>query len=110
MYAVGATGSKQRVFDFPILHFQSVSPTGKWAAVLAVVDGAVSTAMLGVDKEPFRWVRAGYWASRCAVAEQHLPDPAAPLGRIFAAASAPPVRNPNASFAPLNGAWIASTM
>lgn len=42
----------------------SVSPTGRWAAVLAVIDGRVSTAILGFGKEKFRWVRGGYWATR----------------------------------------------
>jgi eukaryotic-like serine/threonine-protein kinase len=56
--------SKQRALDFPIDQFQSVSPTGKWAAVLAVIDGRVSTAILGLGAEKFRWVRGGYWTSR----------------------------------------------
>jgi DNA-binding winged helix-turn-helix (wHTH) protein/Tol biopolymer transport system component len=56
--------STQRVLDFPILQFQSVSPTGRWAAVLAVVDGEVSTVIQGLGKETFRWVRAGYWTTR----------------------------------------------
>lgn len=64
LYRIRDDGSsKQRVFDFPILHFQSVSPTGRWAAVLATVDGIVSTAILGVGTDTFRWVRGGYWAS-----------------------------------------------
>jgi DNA-binding winged helix-turn-helix (wHTH) protein/Tol biopolymer transport system component len=56
-------GSKQRMLDFPILQFQSVSPTGRWAAILAVFDGKVSTAVLGLGEETFRWVRGGYWST-----------------------------------------------
>lgn len=56
--------SRQRVLDFPIDQFQSVSPTGKWAAVLTVIDGKVSTAILGLGGEAFRWVRGGYWTTR----------------------------------------------
>jgi DNA-binding winged helix-turn-helix (wHTH) protein/Tol biopolymer transport system component len=56
--------SKQRMLDFPIDQFQSVSPTGKWAAVLAVIDGRVSTAILGLGGDTFRWVRGGYWTTR----------------------------------------------
>lgn len=67
LYRMQADGSaEQRILDFPILQFQSVSPNGKWAAVLAVMDGQVATAILGVGKGTFRWVRAGYWASRWA--------------------------------------------
>jgi hypothetical protein len=52
------------MLDFPIDQFQSVSPTGKWAAVLAVIDGRVSTAILGLAGDTFRWVRGGYWMTR----------------------------------------------
>lgn len=55
--------SKQRMLDFPILQLQSVSPTGRWAAVLAVFDGEVSTGILGLGTETFRWVRGGYWST-----------------------------------------------
>ena len=55
--------SKQRMLDFPILQLQSVSPTGKWAAVLAVFNGRVSTAILGLGADTFRWVRGGYWST-----------------------------------------------
>ena len=84
--------SKQRVFDFPILHFQSVSPTGRWAAVLAVIDGKVSTAMLGVGKDAFRWVRVGYSASRWSSDGRSLyvEEPAGTLP-IALSGSAPPV-------------------
>jgi len=65
LYRMRDDGSlKQRVLDLPIMHFLSVSPTGTWAAVLAVVDGNVVTAILGLGKEKFRWVRGGYWATR----------------------------------------------
>ncbi|HEX3844446.1 MAG TPA: winged helix-turn-helix domain-containing protein [Steroidobacteraceae bacterium] len=65
LYRIQDDGSsKQRVLDFPIDQFLSVSPTGKWAAVLAVIDGEVSTAILGLGGEPFRWVRGGYWTTR----------------------------------------------
>ncbi len=56
--------SRQRMLAMPILQFQSVSPTGKWASVVAVIDGQVATAILGLGTERFRWVRAGYWATR----------------------------------------------
>jgi DNA-binding winged helix-turn-helix (wHTH) protein/Tol biopolymer transport system component len=56
--------SRQRALDFPILQFQSVSPTGRWAAVLAVADGEVSTVIVSLGTGTFRWVRGGYWASR----------------------------------------------
>lgn len=55
---------EQRALDAPILQFQSVSPTGRWAAVLAVTDGAVATAILGLGKDTFRWTHGGYWATR----------------------------------------------
>jgi hypothetical protein len=57
-------GSKQRVLDTPILQILSVSPTGEWVAVLAVVDGEVSTVIQGVRQGTFRWVRPGSWATR----------------------------------------------
>lgn len=57
-------GSKQRVLDSPILQFQSVSPTGRWAAVLAVIDGEVSTSILSLDTHSFRWTQSGYWDIR----------------------------------------------
>lgn len=56
--------SKQRALDIPILQFMSVSPTERWAAVLAVVAGKVSTVILGLGNDSFRWVRGGYWATR----------------------------------------------
>jgi Tol biopolymer transport system component len=65
LYRMQADGSaKQRMLGFPIAQFQSVSPTGKWAAVLAPIDGRVSTAVMGLGKETFRWVRDGYWSTR----------------------------------------------
>ena len=65
LYRIRADGtSRQRVLDTPILQFMSVSPTERWAAVLAVIDGKVSTTILGLGKDPFRWVRGGYWATR----------------------------------------------
>lgn len=65
LYSMRADGSsKQRALDFPILQFQSVSPTGRWAAVLAVIDGRVSTTIRGLGNDTFRWVCAGYWATR----------------------------------------------
>lgn len=67
-----AGGSGQRALDFPILQFLSVSPTGRWAVVLAVVDGEVSTAILGLGKETFRWVRAGYWTTRWSLDGRNL--------------------------------------
>lgn len=56
--------SKQRALDTPILEFQSVSPTGKWAAVQAVINGTLATAILGLGGDTFRWTRAGYWSTR----------------------------------------------
>lgn len=32
--------------------------------MLAVIDGNVSTAILGLGGDKFRWVRAGYWSTR----------------------------------------------
>lgn len=65
LYRMRDDGSaRQRALEFPIAEIQSVSPTGKWAAVLAVIDGKVSTAILGLGGETFRWVRVGYWRSR----------------------------------------------
>ena len=60
-------GSMRRMLELPILQFQSASPTGRWAAVLAVIDGQVSTAILGLGREKFRWVRGGYWSTRWAL-------------------------------------------
>lgn len=56
--------SEQRALDFPILQFQSVSPTGRWVTALAVIDGRVSTTIMGLGKDTFRWVRGGYWVTR----------------------------------------------
>jgi len=90
--------SQQRVFDFPILHFQSVSPAGRWAAVLAVIDGTVSTAMFGVGKEPFRWVRAGYWASRWSSDGKSLyvEEPAGTLPIALTGSAPPEIPAPSA--------------
>jgi dipeptidyl aminopeptidase/acylaminoacyl peptidase len=65
LYRIRSDGtSKERVLEQPILHFQSVSPTGQWAAVLAVVDGKVATVIQGFGADRFRWVREGYWETR----------------------------------------------
>ena len=65
LYRIRQDGSaSQRMLGMPILDFHSVSPTGRWAAVQAVIDGEVATAILGVGGESFRWVRNGYWPSR----------------------------------------------
>jgi hypothetical protein len=56
--------SMQRALEMPILDFMSVSTTGHWAAVLAVIDGNVSTAILGLGQQTLRWARGGYWESR----------------------------------------------
>lgn len=62
LYRMGEDGgSQQRVLDSPILQFQSISPTGKWAVVMAVVDGVASTTIMGLDQDTFRWARGGYW-------------------------------------------------
>lgn len=73
LYRMQADGSsRQRALDFPILQVLSVSPTGKWAAVLAVIDGKVSTGIVGLGTETFRWVRSGYWASRWSLDGRNL--------------------------------------
>lgn len=64
--------SKQRVLDVAILRLMSVSPDGRWVSVLAVFDGRVATAILGLGNETFRWVRDGYWASRWALDGRYL--------------------------------------
>lgn len=65
LYGIREDGSaKQRMLELPILQFQSASPNGRWAAVLAVINGEVSTAILGLGPEKFRWVRGGYWSTR----------------------------------------------
>jgi eukaryotic-like serine/threonine-protein kinase len=100
LYRIRGDGSSQeRVFDFPILHFQSVSPTGKWAAVLAVVNGTVSTAILGVGTDTFRWVRAGYWASRWSADGRHLyvEEPAGTLPIALTGSAPPSIPAPSAS-------------
>lgn len=64
LYRMRDDGSlKQRVLDLPILHFLSVSPTGRWAAVLAVVDGNVVTTIRGLGGQKFQWLHSGYWAT-----------------------------------------------
>jgi hypothetical protein len=64
--------AKQRMLDFPIAQLQSVSPNGKWVAVLAVLDGRVSTAILGLGTDTFRWVRGGYWSTSWSLDGKNL--------------------------------------
>lgn len=99
LYRMRDDGSvKERVLAFPILQFQSVSPTGRWAAVLAVIDGEVSTAILGLGQDTFRWVRSGYWTTRWSrdggdfYIDTAGLDPATPGGTLAIALSgnAPP--------------------
>ncbi|HUN71250.1 MAG TPA: winged helix-turn-helix domain-containing protein [Steroidobacteraceae bacterium] len=100
LYRIRDDGSaRQRVFEFPILHLQSVSPTGRWAAVLAVIDGQVSTAILGVGKDAFRWVRAGYWASRWSPDRRSLyvEEPGGTLPIALTGSAPPPIPVPSAA-------------
>ncbi|HEX5458984.1 MAG TPA: winged helix-turn-helix domain-containing protein [Steroidobacteraceae bacterium] len=99
--------SKQRMLDSPILQFQSVSPTGRWAAVLGVFDGRVSTAILGLGNEAFRWVRGGYWATCWSLDGRELylqvpgassTDPAGTLAIALTGSSPPQIpANPTAA-------------
>ena len=90
--------SKQRMLTIPILQFMSVSPTGRWAAVLAVVEGKVSTALLGLGKGTLYWVRGGYWSTRWSLDGKTLyldaqaVSPSAPGGTLAIALmpNAPP--------------------
>jgi DNA-binding winged helix-turn-helix (wHTH) protein/Tol biopolymer transport system component len=73
LYRMRDDGSaKQRMLDFPIAQLQSVSPNGKWVAVLAVLDGRVSTAILGLGTDTFRWVRGGYWSTSWSLDGKNL--------------------------------------
>lgn len=65
LYRIREDGTAmQRALETPILELVSVAPTGRWASVLAVIDGTVSTAILGLGRQTPRWVRGGYWSSR----------------------------------------------
>jgi DNA-binding winged helix-turn-helix (wHTH) protein/Tol biopolymer transport system component len=73
LYRMRDDGSaKQRMLDFPIGQLMSVSPTGKWVAVLAVLKGTVSTAILGLGTDTFRWVRGGYWSTAWSLDGRNL--------------------------------------
>ena len=93
--------SMQRALEMPILDFMSVATTGHWAAVLAVIDGNVSTAILGLGQQTLRWARGGYWASRWSRDNKtlYLQEPGGTLPIALTGSGPPDIPTPSTAIA-----------